>query len=80
MLTYHLHPLGAVPQTVRGLPSGFGGQQQQQQQQPQQPTRSVGSRLPNGKMGEQLSFPCGFDLARAAGTTLPSACSALTTR
>ncbi|KAI2637060.1 hypothetical protein GGS26DRAFT_547176 [Hypomontagnella submonticulosa] len=36
---------GAVPQTLRGMPTGFGGQQQ-----PQQPGRTVSSRLPNGKL------------------------------
>ncbi|KAI1115371.1 hypothetical protein F5Y14DRAFT_411064 [Nemania sp. NC0429] len=36
---------GAVPQTLRGMPSGFGGQQQ-----PQQPGRAVSNRLPNGKI------------------------------
>ncbi|UNI21712.1 hypothetical protein JDV02_007677 [Purpureocillium takamizusanense] len=36
---------GAVPQTIRGMPGNFGGQQQ-----PQQPGRSVSSRLPNGKL------------------------------
>lgn len=38
---------GAVPQTIRGMPGGFGNQQQSQQ-----PSRSVSSRLPNGKMGK----------------------------
>ncbi|KAK7956196.1 cobW-domain-containing protein [Apiospora aurea] len=38
---------GAVPQTLRGMPTGFGGGQQQ----PQQPGRGVSNRLPNGKMG-----------------------------
>ncbi|KAI1379281.1 hypothetical protein F4677DRAFT_408502 [Hypoxylon crocopeplum] len=37
---------GAVPQTLRGMPTGFGGQQQQ----PQQPSRAVSNRLPNGKL------------------------------
>ncbi|KAI0152356.1 hypothetical protein F4776DRAFT_601245 [Hypoxylon sp. NC0597] len=37
---------GAVPQTLRGMPTGFGGQQQ-----PQQPGRAVSGRLPNGKLG-----------------------------
>ncbi|OTB08084.1 hypothetical protein M426DRAFT_317188 [Hypoxylon sp. CI-4A] len=37
---------GAVPQTLRGMPTGFGGQQQ-----PQQPGRTVSNRLPNGKLG-----------------------------
>ncbi|KAI0204965.1 hypothetical protein F4808DRAFT_412776 [Astrocystis sublimbata] len=44
---------GAMPQTVRGMPAGFGGQQQQQQQQqqqPQQPGRAGSNRLPNGKI------------------------------
>ncbi|KAI1806139.1 hypothetical protein F4811DRAFT_511941 [Daldinia bambusicola] len=36
---------GAVPQTLRGMPTGFGGQQQ-----PQQPGRTVSNRLPNGKL------------------------------
>ncbi|GAP82456.1 putative NOT2 NOT3 NOT5 family protein [Rosellinia necatrix] len=35
---------GAVPQTLRGMPTGFGSQQQQ----PQQPGRA--NRLPNGKI------------------------------
>jgi hypothetical protein len=52
VLTFCLNTLGAVPQTVRGLPGGFGGQQQ-----PQQPTRTVASRLPNGKMGECSRVP-----------------------
>ena len=45
--------VGAVPQTLRGMPGGFGGQQQQQQPQPQpqQPGRAGSSRLPNGKLG-----------------------------
>lgn len=38
---------GAVPQTIRGMPGNFGGQQQPQQQQ----GRAVSSRLPNGKLG-----------------------------
>jgi len=38
---------GAVPQTLRGMPASFGGQQP-----PQQPGRSVSSRLPNGKLGK----------------------------
>ncbi|KAI2624263.1 hypothetical protein GGR54DRAFT_595781 [Hypoxylon sp. NC1633] len=37
---------GSVPQTIRGMPTGFGGQQQ-----PQQPGRNVSNRLPNGKLG-----------------------------
>ncbi|KAI1450228.1 hypothetical protein F5Y02DRAFT_367961 [Annulohypoxylon stygium] len=36
---------GAVPQSLRGMPTGFGGQQQ-----PQQPGRTVSGRLPNGKL------------------------------
>ncbi|KAI1083525.1 hypothetical protein F5B20DRAFT_527362 [Whalleya microplaca] len=36
---------GAVPQTLRGMPTGYGGQQQ-----PQQPGRTVSNRLPNGKL------------------------------
>ncbi|KAI8633350.1 hypothetical protein F5Y19DRAFT_296876 [Xylariaceae sp. FL1651] len=36
---------GAVPQTLRGMPTGFGGQQQSQQ-----PGRAVSNRLPNGKL------------------------------
>ncbi|KAI1145754.1 hypothetical protein F4825DRAFT_232332 [Nemania diffusa] len=36
---------GAVPQTLRGMPTGFGGQQQ-----PQQPGRAGSNRLPNGKI------------------------------
>ncbi|KAI0111894.1 hypothetical protein F4814DRAFT_423960 [Daldinia grandis] len=36
---------GAVPQTLRGIPTGFGGQQQ-----PQQPGRTVSNRIPNGKL------------------------------
>lgn len=45
--------LGAVPQTLRGMPGNFGGQpqQQQQQQQPPQAGRPVSNRLPNGKLG-----------------------------
>ncbi|EJT77727.1 hypothetical protein GGTG_02832 [Gaeumannomyces tritici R3-111a-1] len=38
---------GAVPQSLRGMPGGFGGQPQQ----PQQPGRAVSNRLPNGKLG-----------------------------
>ncbi|KAI0403915.1 hypothetical protein F4802DRAFT_569049 [Xylaria palmicola] len=36
---------GAVPQTLRGMPAGFGSQQQ-----PQQPGRVGSGRLPNGKI------------------------------
>ncbi|KAI0100624.1 hypothetical protein GGR51DRAFT_531919 [Nemania sp. FL0031] len=36
---------GAVPQTLRGMPTGFGSQQQ-----PQQPGRAGSNRLPNGKI------------------------------
>ncbi|KAI0866379.1 hypothetical protein F4860DRAFT_456980 [Xylaria cubensis] len=36
---------GAVPQTLRGMPAGFGSQQQ-----PQQPGRAGSNRLPNGKL------------------------------
>ncbi|KAM3558686.1 hypothetical protein ARSEF4850_004482 [Beauveria asiatica] len=38
---------GGVPQTLRGMPGNFGGQQQQSQQQQ---NRAVSSRLPNGKL------------------------------
>ncbi|KAM3534546.1 hypothetical protein MY4038_002234 [Beauveria bassiana] len=38
---------GGVPQTLRGMPGNFGGQQQQPQQQQ---NRAVSSRLPNGKL------------------------------
>ncbi|KAL2023018.1 hypothetical protein VTK56DRAFT_3928 [Thermocarpiscus australiensis] len=38
---------GGVPQSLRGIPGGFGGQQQQQQQS----GRAVSNRLPNGKLG-----------------------------
>ncbi|KAF4450128.1 cell division control CDC36 [Fusarium albosuccineum] len=41
---------GAVPQTLRGMPGGFGGQQQ-----PQQPGRAGSSRLPNGKLANNNS-------------------------
>ncbi|KAF5666205.1 NOT2 family [Fusarium heterosporum] len=41
----------AVPQTLRGMPGGFGGQPQQ----PQQPGRSGTNRLPNGKLGNNNS-------------------------
>lgn len=42
---------GAVPQTMRGIPAGFGGQQQ-----PQQSGRSVSNRIPNGaKLGSNGS-------------------------
>ncbi|CAG9997729.1 unnamed protein product [Clonostachys byssicola] len=37
---------GPVPQPMRGIPGGYGGQQQ-----PQQSGRSVPNRLPNGKIG-----------------------------
>ncbi|KAF1737327.1 General negative regulator of transcription subunit 2 [Beauveria bassiana] len=40
-------PGGGVPQTLRGMPGNFGGQQQQPQQQQ---NRAVSSRLPNGKL------------------------------
>ncbi|PTD04598.1 hypothetical protein HYE67_003310 [Fusarium culmorum] len=40
----------AVPQTLRGMPGGFGGQQQ-----PQQPGRAATNRLPNGKLGNNNS-------------------------
>ncbi|KAF4975828.1 hypothetical protein FZEAL_7447 [Fusarium zealandicum] len=39
-----------VPQTLRGMPGGFGGQQQ-----PQQPGRAGTNRLPNGKLGNNNS-------------------------
>ncbi len=43
---------GAVPQSLRGIPGGFGGAQQ-----PQQPGRTVSSnRLPNGKLGEETHW------------------------
>ncbi|KAK2063537.1 NOT2/NOT3/NOT5 family protein [Colletotrichum caudatum] len=45
---------GVAPQSLRGIPTGFGGQQQQQQQQ-QQPGRTVSNRLPNGKIGSNGS-------------------------
>ncbi|KAI0159711.1 hypothetical protein GGR57DRAFT_458424 [Xylariaceae sp. FL1272] len=35
---------GAIPQTLRGMPQGFGNQQQQQ------PGRGVSNRMPNGKL------------------------------
>ncbi|RMJ17880.1 hypothetical protein BHE90_004265 [Fusarium euwallaceae] len=41
---------GAMPQTLRGMPGGFGGQQQ-----PQQPGRAGSARLPNGKLGNNNS-------------------------
>ncbi|KAH7189462.1 uncharacterized protein B0J16DRAFT_339689 [Fusarium flagelliforme] len=44
---------GAVPQSLRGMPGGFGGQQQQQP--PQQPGRAGANRLPNGKLGNNNS-------------------------
>ncbi|KAI1365464.1 hypothetical protein F5Y08DRAFT_303701 [Xylaria arbuscula] len=37
---------GPVPQTMRGMPGGFGSQQQP----PQQPGRAGSNRLPNGKL------------------------------
>ncbi|UKZ84998.1 uncharacterized protein TrAFT101_000876 [Trichoderma asperellum] len=40
---------GAVPQTLRGIPGGFGSQQQPQQ------GRSVSTRLPNGKLANNAS-------------------------
>ncbi|KAF5020986.1 hypothetical protein F66182_6967 [Fusarium sp. NRRL 66182] len=40
----------AVPQTLRGMPGGFGGQQQSQQ-----PGRAGTNRLPNGKLGSNNS-------------------------
>ncbi|PHH65331.1 hypothetical protein CDD81_2743 [Ophiocordyceps australis] len=40
----------SVPQTLRGMPGGFGGQQQ-----PQPPGRSVSSRMPNGKLASNSS-------------------------
>ncbi|KAM3432801.1 hypothetical protein MY4824_006318 [Beauveria thailandica] len=43
---------GGVPQTLRGMPGNFGGQQQQPQQQQ---NRAVSSRLPNGKLGNSNS-------------------------
>ncbi|KAK3323438.1 hypothetical protein B0T19DRAFT_425982 [Cercophora scortea] len=39
---------GAIPQPIRGIHGGFGGQQQPPQQQ-QQSNRAVSNRLPNGK-------------------------------
>ncbi|KAH8129399.1 cobW-domain-containing protein [Trichoderma asperelloides] len=44
-----LSPTGAVPQTLRGIPGGFGSQQQPQQ------GRSVSTRLPNGKLANNAS-------------------------
>ncbi|CAK7199982.1 transcriptional regulator [Sporothrix eucalyptigena] len=53
---------GGVPQSLRGIPNGFNGQQQQPQQ-----ARSVSSRLPNGKMGNSnatgWAFGSGVPLA-----------------
>ncbi|WYZ45263.1 hypothetical protein EsH8_VIII_000579 [Colletotrichum jinshuiense] len=43
-------PVGVAPQSLRGIPAGFGGQQQQQQ-----PGRTVSNRLPNGKIGSNGS-------------------------
>lgn len=40
---------GAVPQSLRGMPGAFGGQQQPQQ------GRSVSTRLPNGKLANNTS-------------------------
>ncbi|KAH8680890.1 CobW/HypB/UreG, nucleotide-binding domain-containing protein [Xylariales sp. PMI_506] len=39
----------AVPQSLRGMPTGFGGQQ------PQQPGRGLSNRLPNGKIANNGS-------------------------
>lgn len=43
---------GTVPQSLRGIPGGFGQQQPQQQQS----GRGVASRLPNGKMGKNITL------------------------
>jgi hypothetical protein len=45
MLMASFFMTGAVPQSLRGMPGAFGGQQQPQQ------GRSVSTRLPNGKLG-----------------------------
>ncbi|CEJ84657.1 hypothetical protein VHEMI03541 [[Torrubiella] hemipterigena] len=50
---------GAAPQTMRGMPGGFGGQQQ-----PLQSNRSASNRLPNGKMA--VNNNGGWALAGAA--------------
>lgn len=43
---------GAMPpQTLRGMPTAFGGQQQ-----PQPSGRGVSNRLPNGKLGMLVRF------------------------
>ncbi|KAK6828018.1 hypothetical protein PG987_011359 [Apiospora arundinis] len=55
---------GAVPQTLRGMPTGFGGGQQQ----PQQPGRGVSNRLPNGKIannGGGWAFGAGMPMSGA---------------
>ncbi|KAK3318486.1 hypothetical protein B0H66DRAFT_557418 [Apodospora peruviana] len=45
-VTDRLSTTGTVPQSLRGMPGGFGGQQQQ----PQQSGRGASGRLPNGKL------------------------------
>ncbi|KAJ9138930.1 General negative regulator of transcription subunit 2 [Pleurostoma richardsiae] len=61
---------GAVPQSLRGIPAGFGGQQQ-----PQQPGRAVSNRLPNGKLGNNGSgwaFGGGVPMGGAASLQNPN--------
>ncbi|KAI1175375.1 hypothetical protein F4777DRAFT_550482 [Nemania sp. FL0916] len=59
---------GAVPQSLRGMPTGFGGQQQ-----PQQPGRASSARLPNGKIANNAggwAFGGNVPMGGAAGNNL----------
>ncbi|KAI0478878.1 hypothetical protein GGR56DRAFT_632391 [Xylariaceae sp. FL0804] len=57
---------GAVPQTLRGMPAGFGGQQQPQ------PGRTGSNRLPNGKLANNgAGWAFGGNVAMGGGSGLP---------
>ncbi|KAK0722230.1 hypothetical protein B0T26DRAFT_209007 [Lasiosphaeria miniovina] len=65
---------GAVPQSLRGIPGGFGGQQPQQQ--PQQSGRPVANRLTNGKLApvnsvSGWSFGAGVPMGGGGGGSVP---------
>ncbi|KAK3390910.1 hypothetical protein B0H63DRAFT_466762 [Podospora didyma] len=63
---------GAVPQSLRGITGGFGGQQQQQ---PQQTGRAVSNRLTNGKLAQaQVSNGSGWgfgSMPMGGGASVP---------
>ncbi|KAI0171890.1 hypothetical protein GGR52DRAFT_548185 [Hypoxylon sp. FL1284] len=56
---------GAMPQTLRGMPTGFGGQQQ-----PQQSGRAVSNRLPNGKIANNGAAGWAFGGVPMGGASL----------